>query len=297
MLPWGVGNPRGTIRLDLPVTYQNLLDGVIEFIVNDGHGGSQTVVPIAYAPNNDLYVSADQGGFEITNVHPGSDLYTELVLTGNWSGSGKSLLSINVKPGPRLTGISGLVTWPEINSVSHQEPSGDVAIYFGNVNVDAKIESTDRFGNVETYISQNGAIVIPSADVENAISRRLCLELSINDEIYSQLYFLLETETEEFNESGLINQQGMLRPSTSGYISTDYIDIYDVNDIVYTGYTGGDAQSLVAYDENKDFVRVLLNTGAYNNTHVPVDGTFRYVRASAYPSLAYSLKLYFRTRG
>lgn len=280
----------------MPVSYQNLLDGVIEFTVSDGHGGTQTLVPVAYSPNNDLYVSADQGGFEITNVHPGNNLYTELVLVGSWSGSGKSLISINVKPGPRVIGAPTVTYWPNVNTVSHQSPSGDVTIIFGNTDVNAKIESTDRFGNVSSYVSQNGEIVIPAEDVAEAVNRRMSLELSINDVVYSELFFLPEVESENFDLQGYIDENGQ-RVNYPGEVLTDFIDIYDVVELVYSGTVWGNGRAIAAYDENKDFVKILKSTGMFKNVHIPIDGTYRYVRACSIESTDHSLKLYFRTRG
>ena len=296
MLPWGKGNPRGTIRLNLPVSYQNLLDGVIQFIVSDGHGGTQTVAPVAYAPNNDLYVSADQGGFEITNVHPGNSVYSELVLSGNWSGSGKSLLNIVVAGGPRVTGINGLVSWSDENTVVHEDVNQDVKVYFEDNSIDAKIILVDRFGVTSEYSAIGGIIQISSSDLTDVVNRRLSLKLVIDNEDFSEIIFLPEIESEDFNLEGFINDAGTF-VGDRNYLCTDFVDVYDGNELVITNKTGGAARALVGYNEDKTFNSVILDGYSYTNRHVPLDGSIRYVRACGFNNYTLSLKLYFRTRG
>lgn len=193
-------------------------------------------------------------------------------------------------------GVSGMVTWPNVNSVSHLQPSGDLKIFFENSETTAQITLIDRYGVETVYSSQNGSVTVPHSDLNNAIERRISLELTIDGNVYSTLLLLPEVETESFDIPGVITANGGYHESSS-YVSTDYIDVYDVAELVYSGVTYGDAIPIAAYDENKVFEKILFEHGEWHNKHTVFDGTYRYIRACGHSGYNPQLKLYFRTRG
>lgn len=271
-----------------------MIDGAIKFIVSDGHGDTQTVVPVAYDPNNDLYISADQGGFEITNTHPGNSVYSELELSGNWSGSGKSLLNIIVADGPRVSGIAGIVTWPNDHHVIHEDITGDVVVILGSTVDSAHIDIEDINGVTASYSVVNGVITIPSADVQNALSRRLKLSLFISGDEYSYLIFLPQTESEEFPIQGRLKADGSVELRNE-WVCTDFIDIEYADDIVYRGAMNSEGYICVAaYNDNEEYVKTLLTvTSPTRVNHIEPDGTYTKIRACSAESYTHYLNLHF----
>lgn len=256
------------------------------------------MVPVAYTPNNDLYVSADQGGFEITNVHPVSDLYTELVIRGSWSGTGKSLLSIQVASGPRIIGINKFYEWPDFDSVNHSEITEDVRIFFERDDINAEVTVTDSNGTTNTYQAVNGIVTIPSTVLVNSISRKVTLQLFIDGVTKSKIVSLPAEESEDFPAIGGLLNDGEVG-TAEHLLITDFIDVQFVDDIVYTGLLYSNSYNAIcAYDENRNFVKIILSkTGDSPETrHFVPDGSYKYIRASAHKNYDHSLTVHYVNR-
>lgn len=118
----------------------------------------------------------------------------------------------------------------------------------------------------------------------------------------AKIVSLPEQETEHFNNTGaLMRANGDFVADQQGYLTTDYIDISLVDDIVYAGIINANTvyASLCCYDENMQFVRVLLPSNEYSTRtfHCEPDGTYKYVRASSRENYDYSLQIHYRNRG
>lgn len=292
---------RGEIILDLPVSYQNLLDGVIKFIMTGQQGQVITAVPHANVQNNDLIISSERGAIEITNVHPGSAIYTNLQLSVDWLTEGSTLLGLNIASGPRLMGVNGFVTWPSLNSVNHDEFSQAVTIIFGNKSIVASAVITDKNGAYDVYSANDGIITIPLSGLGNAIERKVDIELTVNGMIISKIVTLPMQESEDFSlEGSLRRSDGEFIEHVGGpRVTTDFIDIEFVTDIAYAGICTVDSVAAVcAYDNDQNFVKVLLASDDDGTTkHFVPDGTYKFIRACASKNYSKSLVVYYRNRG
>lgn len=249
------------------------------------------VLPQQYAPNNDLILVADHGSIEITNVHPGSTVYKTLRLSVNWVSYEPSLISINVHPGPRVSGITGIITWPGHSSVCHHEIEKNVQIVLDENVSEAKITVTDLTGSESEYVMSNSVINVPQADLLNAEERRLKLTLTTNNKS-SYILFLPQVESEEFSIDEAIRNDGSFHPTTD-YKRTNLIPIQYVMDIVYTGTTYSNVCALVAYNDDDEFVKVLIEDSFVGTAHIEPDGTYTKVAACSYPTATHSLQLHF----
>lgn len=256
------------------------------------------MVPVAYTPNNDLYISADQGGFEITNVHPDNNLYTELVLRQNWSGTGKTLLSIKVAEGPRVIGMEGIFSWPTTNIVNHNDITEEVKIIFDDVDIEATIKLSDIEGNETSIDSIDGVITIPYSYLENSLSRRLVIELTVNSSVVSSIKCLPRTESEPFSFNGYLSIENGEFVEANNYNATDFINVEFARDILWFGVASQSmVAALCAYDSNKEFVKVLIEHYSGSQVqHVTPDGTYQYIRACARNSYSMSCSLVFPDR-
>lgn len=201
-------------------------------------------------------------------------------------------------PEPKLPisiiGLEDYTEWPELDSIEHEQPTGDVIV--NNVEPGSYIEVI--YGSqVTTLVENDGTIIIDSGLLTNAIDRMVRLVLYQNNTKYGgYIKFLPWSESEEWLSGDFINESGALKASSS-YSYTDYIDISEVIDIIYSGQAVAGARAMACYDENKRFVRLLLETGTFNNVHIVPDGTYKYIRACSTTSYNKSLIVYFRTRG
>lgn len=207
-----------------------------------------------------------------------------------------------MKPALRIsiTGLEGFVRWPLVDSVEHVEPVDDVVIR-GLPSSDCVI---DIFHG-DTWVTSvsvvvDGSMVLPSHLFDDAIGYRVRLVLRIDGEVYGgYIIFLPVEESEPFpNMDSFIREDGS-NGNREGYVTTDYIDVTFVDDIVYQGkmsYTSG--ITMAGYDQDRNFVKVLLNkSGNESRTyHIEPDGSYNYIRACAVSSLTHSLQVHYKSR-
>lgn len=276
-----------------------MIDGAIVFNVSDGQGGTLALVPTVNDVNNDLILVSGQNSIEITNVHPGEEIYSTLQLECSWVSSDRnSLVSIEVACSPRVIGINGYYTWPNNDSVCHQNIAGNVYIYIGNSGNSAKAILTDKAGDSIQIPAIEDVITLTQEILSNATQNRLKITLNIDNENVSSIIFLPESESESFSNVGAIYaEDGTVNVNVEAAVNTDFIDVSDVTDIAYTGELRDYVYArLVAYDENKQFYATLIQAGT-DTRHIVPSGNYRYVRACGNSSSNPSLMIYFRNRG
>ena len=162
-----------------------------------------------------------------------------------------------------------------------------------NVNNESYIEILQNDTVVETIEAVNDIITINEDYISDALSRKIFLRLFNGDGQYGgDIKFLPENETETWIDNQYINENGDVNSSGS-YSVTDFVDIRDVTDIVFTGQAYATARAIAAYDDNQEFVKLLLTTGSFTNVHIEPDGTYRFIRACSTISGNKSLVIYY----
>lgn len=188
--------------------------------------------------------------------------------------------------------------WPTTNIVSHNDITGEVKVIFDDEDIEATIKLSDIEGNEESIDSNDGVITIPYTYLENSLSRRLVIELTVNSSVVSSIKCLPRVESEQFTLKGyLLSQDGSFKDSAN-FDATDFINIEYASDITWAGVvTQENASALCAYDENKNFVKVLINHYSGSQTqHVTPDGSYKYIRACARNAYGYGCSLLFPSR-
>lgn len=195
-----------------------------------------------------------------------------------------------------VVGISGFDYWPDVNSVCNIEPLEDITV--GNLPTDnffaVRVMSHGEI--VETVDAVDGLITIPASLTAHAFDNRISLVLVKDSMPYlGVISFLPKTKSADYNYHGFVGRLGNFRDSES-HRCTGFESMEDVVDIVVSGKSTVRACCLVAYDKENVFVRVLLETGTFNNVHIVPDGSYSSVRACSEIDGDYSLELYYRRR-
>lgn len=195
-----------------------------------------------------------------------------------------------------ITGIDGITVWPSDDIVVNTAPNSDVIIdnlpkgSFFAVNV------LNHGSIVDTIGQSNGLITVPAEFFADAFDNRVSLTLLRDSTEYlGKISFLPSTISVPFDLNGYLNATGDFVSSNLSRC-TDFVSVEDVTDIIVTGNTGNLARCLVAYDENKAFVRVILGTGDFNHIHIVPDGSYDYVRSTSRSSVNHSLEIHYRRR-
>lgn len=199
-----------------------------------------------------------------------------------------------------ITGLEGFTKWPLVNSVDHVEPDGNVVI--------SGLPSSNCVVDVfhgDTWVTSvsvvvNGSMVLPSHLFTDAIASRLRLVLTINGEVYGgYIIFLPVEESEPFSFEGTYISTNGETGSNDAYVTTDYVDVSFVDDIVYNGRISYASRiAIAAYDLERNFVKILLerSDSAAETHHFEPDGSYNYIRASSLGSINHSLQVYYKSR-
>lgn len=197
------------------------------------------------------------------------------------------------------------MSWPAYNRVEHVQPTSSVVVDVSRFSRDQAIITLSTEGVVDAqFTSINGVITIPNEAIETAVADRKMISLSIgSNTIGGYILFLRSVESEPFSQQRIMYVDGRRIPTDLPYYCTDMVDVTYATDIVLTarfraGATG-ELSMLNAYDENQEFVRVLVPVNTDNppkTYHVVPDGTYKYVVACATDESDHSLELHFPDR-
>lgn len=199
-----------------------------------------------------------------------------------------------------ISGLDGFVRWPLVDSVAHVVPVDDVVLR-GLPSPDCEV---DIFHG-DTWVTSvsvvvNGSMVLPSHLFDNAIDNRLKLVLKIRGEVYGgYIIFLPVEESEPFPYEGILLNRDGSTGERANYVTTDYIDVEFVDDIVYTGRMRWDTGiAMAAYNQDREFVKILIgrSDNNYVDQHIATDGTYKYIRASSYETEDYMLQVHYKSR-
>lgn len=199
-----------------------------------------------------------------------------------------------------IVGLEGFDQWPLADSVAHVVPDDDVVLRgLPTPDCEVDIYHGDIWVTSVTVV-EYGSMVLPSHLFDSAIERRLKLVLKIHGEVYGgYIIFLPIEESEPFpNDNTLLRSDGATA-SRESYVTTDYIDITFVDDIVYVGrMSRSSGITMGAYDGDRNFVGALIvQTPATQSTyHIVPDGSYNYIRACTIDSVEYSLQVHYKTR-
>lgn len=193
-----------------------------------------------------------------------------------------------------VTGIDGILTWPESNVISHVQPASITLSWVGQkftVEFDSGMDSY-KFNSV------NGVVNIPASTTAGAIENHATLNVYVNDDeqFGGVITFLPKSESEPFPIEAALLRSGGLRVR-SGYHCTDFIDVRLAEKIIYTGFNNNTSYACVfGYDDEKNPVRVLLRTNTNTSTPVQVDfDDVSYIVACS-AGATYSLNVYYKDR-
>lgn len=192
-------------------------------------------------------------------------------------------------------GLNGVEEWPTNNIVFHQQPNSVLILNFNGYAIVSNGEDT-RIDNDGGGINISGSYF---NDIINNLGA-LTLYNADNTQVQGIIFFRPNNEEEPFNKIGYLNNQGVPTETTgSSGRRTDYIDCSLVREFVYSGTTSASSRcKICAYDENKQFVRVLLVGGGTNtNRHFTKEDDYTYIMASAQSNVNHSLVIYYRNRG
>lgn len=176
------------------------------------------------------------------------------------------------------------------------EPTGDVIVSSLPEENFFAIRILEHGSVIETISADNGKITLPSDAFVGALENHLSLVL-IRDsvEFMGTISFLPMSDEVPFGMEGFIDQYGEFNPNTI-WACTDFVSVEDVADLVLTARARYSARALVAYDENREFVKVILGNSQFTGRHVTPDGSYSFVRASSLKAEEHSLMLYYRRR-
>lgn len=187
-----------------------------------------------------------------------------------------------------------------VDSVEHNEPTGDVVITIYNMDVQVTAVLVNG-GSTQIYGATDKRITIPAADFTDAITNHAKITIRSGfDDYGGSITFLPVQESEPFPVVGALNKNGGIDVALERVRCTELVDVSLATEMVYSGRTLSSRASVVGYDENGNFAKLLLSgTDAYeDNIHIVYDGSYKFVRASYSTTYAEgSLIVYFRNRG
>ena len=209
-------------------------------------------------------------------------------------GGAPSLSSITI------SGLAGITSWPSYNRVEHVQPTASVLVDVSRYTSEQAVITLSTEGVVDaSYTSINGIITIPADAIATAVNDKKRISLRIgNNSVGGYIIFLPRTESEVFTEGKALSSNGVLTDFERWSATVDFIDITYASDIVYSGrQSGSSLNALVAYDENQEFVRNLIEIVPDDSViHVVPDGSYKYVRACGVTASDPSLMLVFPDR-
>lgn len=190
-----------------------------------------------------------------------------------------------------------MYVWPEENIVVNVIPDSEVVIRELPPNSTVAVEIEQHSTAIGNIPSVGGKITVPSETFVDAFVNRLSLRLVVDGNYNGgTISFLPRQESEHYDLKGFWRDGGDFSES-GAYSATRLISVEDVEDIVITTTTLAASRALICFDDNKNFVRVLLANGEFTNQHIVPDGSYRYIASSSYNGgQSPSLVLYFRRR-
>lgn len=203
-----------------------------------------------------------------------------------------------MKPPPvgdlEVTGIDGILTWPESNVISHVQPESITLSWAGQQFKVEFVSGSDSF----KFSSLNGVVNIPASTTAGAIDNHATLTVYVNDDeqFGGTIIFLPREESEPFPVNQYIQTSGNFRDNQS-FHRTDFVDVRLVKTVIYQGrLRNAGYVKVFGYDDEKNPVRILLGSDNNDNTPVPVDFEgVSYIVASAQVGWG-SLTVYYKDR-
>lgn len=180
----------------------------------------------------------------------------------------------------------------------HGVPGDDVIVSDLQPGYAFAVDIRHHGSSVDRVDASDGVIVLPSGVFDRAVENRLSLVLLRNGNPYlGVISFLPVSETEPYTVGEYIRSNGGFQ-TTSVAARTDFVSLEDVTDIVISGTSNSASVNIcAAYDENREFVRILLVGGVtYDNMHLTPDGSYRYIVACGNNNAPRSCVVYYRTR-
>jgi len=182
--------------------------------------------------------------------------------------------------------------------VVHDVPGEDVIVSDLQPGYSFAVDIRHHGSSVDRVAASGDVIVLPSGVFDRAVENRLSLVLLRSGNPYLGIIsFLPVSESEPYTVGEYIRIDGSFVISSVA-ARTDFISIEDVTDIVISGTTSSEGVVIcAAYDENQEFVRILLGGSAtYSNMHLTPDGSYRYIVACGNNVAQRSCIIYYRTR-
>ena len=166
--------------------------------------------------------------------------------------------------------------------VTHDEPIADVVVTSRRIKVSDAVFLDATDGTRIFLAEEDGRITVPLSAFANAQERRLEMWIRINGvRIPGYILSLPTSESESFSiEGAAINKETGLLLINQNYSCTDFVSVRGVRDIALSVQAAGLACALYGYNENKEPIGPIVETGARPGIHVVPDGSYEYVRAS-----------------
>lgn len=203
-----------------------------------------------------------------------------------------------MKPPPvgslEVTGIDGILTWPESNVISHVQPESITLSWVGQQFKVEFVSDSDSF----KFSSLNGVINIPASITAGAIDNHATLTVYVNDDeqFGGMILFLPREESEPFSFNQVITTSGSFSNNNT-FRRTDFVDVRLVKTVIYQGRLRNSGYVKVfGYDDEKKPLRILLDHDNNDSTPVPVDFEgVSYIVASAQVNYGH-LTVYYKDR-
>lgn len=193
-----------------------------------------------------------------------------------------------------VTGIDGILTWPESNVISHVQPESITLSWVGH---EFKVEFVSGSDSYK-FSSLDGVVNIPASVTAGAIDNHATLTVYVNDDrqFGGIIVFLPREESEPFPFRQYISTSGSF-VSNASFRRTDFIDVRLAKTIIYQGRVSNNTQvNVYGYDDEKNPVRILLN--AVYSDSIPVQVDFEGVSyiVAGYRGTTGSLTVYYKDR-
>lgn len=199
-----------------------------------------------------------------------------------------------------VTGIDGIINWPESNVISHVQPESITLSWVGHKFKVEFVSGSDSY----KFSSLDGVVNIPASTTAGAIDNHATLTVYVDDDeqFGGIIVFLPRVESEPFDDlhraidvdDGSIVKLG----NNIYYAVTDFVDVSFASRVIYKGRMRNENYAKVyGYDEEKNPVRVLLFSNSEDTTEFTIDiGECHYIRACAQYRYDYNLSVYYRDR-
>ena len=193
-----------------------------------------------------------------------------------------------------VTGIAGILNWPESNVISHVQPESITLSWVGHEFKVKFVSGSDSY----KFDSLNGVVNIPASTTAGAIDNHATLTVYVNDDeqFGGIITFLPKEESEPFPVKQAIMTNGGFYKH-NGFRRTDFIDVRMVERVIYVGSVR--VQRFVkvfGYDDEKNPVRILLGPDENDSTPVPVDFEGVSYIVASHTGTTGSLTVYYKDR-